>query len=110
MDDFINAWEDSDKKQAIIDELEDKGVLLEELQNQLGEDMDPFDLICHVAFDKPPLTRRERANNVKKRDIFTKYGEKAREVISLLLDKYADNGIEAIEDINVLKVDPFSNI
>lgn len=110
MDDFINAWEDSDKKQAIIDELEDKGVLLEELQNQLWGDMDPFDLICHVAFDKPPLTRRERANNVKKRDIFTKYGEKAREVISLLLDKYADNGIEAIEDINVLRVDPFSAI
>lgn len=110
MDDFINAWEDSDKKQAIIDELEDKGVLLEELQNQLWEDMDPFDLICHVAFDRPPLTRRERANNVKKRDVFSKYWEKAREVISLLLDKYADNGIEAIEDINVLKVDPFSNI
>ncbi len=110
LDDFINAWEDSDKKQAIIDELEDKGVLLEELQNQIGNDMDPFDLICHIAFDKPALTRRERANNVKKRDVFTKYGEKAREVISLLLDKYADNGIEAIEDINVLKVDPFNGI
>ena len=110
LDEFINAWEDSDKKQAIIDELEDKGVLLEELQSQLWEDMDPFDLICHVAFDKPALTRKERANNVKKRDVFTKYWEKAREVISLLLDKYADNGIEAIEDINVLKVDPFNTI
>ena len=110
MDDFINAWEDSDKKQAIIDELEDKGVLLEELQNQLWTDMDPFDLICHVAFDRPALTRKERANNVKKRDVFAKYWEKAREVINLLLDKYADSGIEAIEDINILKVNPFSTI
>lgn len=110
LDEFINAWEDSDKKQAIIDELEDKWVLLEELQSQLWKDMDPFDLICHIAFDKPALTRKERANNVKKRDIFTKYWEKAREVISLLLDKYADNWIEAIEDINVLKVDPFNGI
>jgi len=108
MDDFINAWEDSDKKQAIIDELEDKGVLLEELQNQLWTDMDPFDLICHVAFDRPALTRKERANNVKKRDVFTKYGEKAREVINLLLDKYADSGIEAIENIEILKVAPFT--
>ena len=110
MDDFINAWEEGDKKQAIIDELQDKWVFLEELQNQLWEDMDPFDLICHIAYDKPALTRKERANNVKKRDIFTKYGEKAREVISLLLDKYADNWIEAIEDMEILKVPPFTNI
>ena len=110
MDDFINAWEDWDKKQAIIDELQDKWVFLEELQKQLWEDMDPFDLICHIAFDRPALTRKERANNVKKRDVFSKYGEKAREVISLLLDKYADNWIEAIEDMEILKVPPFSNI
>jgi len=110
LDDFINAWEDCDKKEAIIAELEDKWVLLEELQEQLWTDMDPFDLICHVAFDRPALTRKERANNVKKKDVFGKYSEKAREVINLLLDKYADNWIESIENIEVLKVNPFNSI
>ena len=108
LDDFINAWEDCDKKEAIITELEDKWVLIEELQNQIWIDMDPFDLICHVAFDRPALTRKERANNVRKRDIFTKYWEKAKEVINFLLDKYADNWIESIENMEVLKVNPFN--
>jgi type I restriction enzyme R subunit len=72
--------------------------------------MDPFDLICHIAFDQPPLTRKERANNVKKRDLFTKYGETANQVLEALLDKYADQGIEAITDIQILQLDPFDEI
>jgi type I restriction enzyme R subunit len=73
----------------------------------VGKDFDPFDLICHVAFDMKPLTRRERAMNVKKRNYFTKYGEKARAVLEALLDKYADEGIENIESMEVLKLHPF---
>lgn len=71
--------------------------------------MDVFDLICHTAFDQPPLTRAERANNVKKRDYFAQYGDKARKVLEALLDKYADEGIENIEDIKILTVNPFIN-
>lgn len=110
IDDFLNIRQHADKKQVIINELEDKWILFEELQNQVNKDLDPFDLICHIAFDRPPLTRRERVNNVKKRDIFAKYGEDAKAIIWLLLDKYADQGIEAIEDINILKVNPFNDI
>ncbi len=72
----------------------------------MGKNYDLFDLICHVAFDKPPLTRKERAEKVRKRDYFTKYGEQARAVLNALLEKYADSGIEPIEDIGVLKVQP----
>ena len=86
-----------------------QGVLIDELKHEVGKDFDEFDLICHVAFDKKPLTRRERAENVKKRDYFTKYGGKARAVINALLDKYADGGIEDIEDLKVLKVNPLRN-
>lgn len=110
IDDFLNIWQHADKKQVIINELEEKGIFFDELQNQVNKDLDPFDLICHIAFDRPALTRRERVNNVKKRDIFAKYGEEAKAVIWLLLDKYADQGIEAIEDINILKVNPFNDI
>ena len=70
--------------------------------------MDIFDLICHTAFDQPPLTRAERANNVKKRDYFTQYGEQARKVLEALLDKYADEGIENIEDMKILQVNPLN--
>ncbi len=90
-----------------MDELEQQGVLWEELRNEVGKDLDPLDLICHIVFDKPPLTRKERADNVKKRNYFSKYGEKARAVLDALLDKYADEGIEHIEDLYILKVDPF---
>jgi len=110
LDEFITIRKNAEKKQVIINELEDKAIFFEDLQEQIGEDLDPFDLICHIAFDKPPLTRRERVNNVKKRDIFAKYGEQAKQVIDMLLEKYADQGIEAIEDINVLKVNPFANL
>jgi type I restriction enzyme R subunit len=108
LNDFLNKWNSAEKKKAIVDELQEQGVLLHELQEKVGKDIDPFDLICHVVYDKPPLTRRERANNVKKRDYFTKYGVKAKAVLDSLLDKYADEGIENLEDIKVLKIDPFT--
>jgi type I restriction enzyme R subunit len=108
--DFIKRWNATDRKQAIVDELLERGVLLEALADSAGGDLDPFDLICHVAFDRPPLTRRERANNVKKKDVFARYGEQARAVLEALLDKYADQGIDAISEIEILKLDPFRNL
>ena len=107
LDEFLNRWNKADKKQAIIDELIEQGVVFENLKEAISKDMDIFDLICHTAFDQPPLTRSERVNNVKKRDYFTKYGEQARKVLEALLDKYADEGIENIEDMKVLQVNPF---
>lgn len=103
---FLTAWKDADRKQAIIDELSNKGVFLDELAEQVGRDYDPFDLICHVAFDRPPLTRKERAEQVKKRDVFAKYGNKTRAVLQALLQKYADSGIQSMESMDILKVDP----
>ena len=94
-------------KNAIIEELREQGILLYELQEEVGKDFDPFDLICHVAFDQPPLTRRERANNVKKKSYFSKYGDNARAVLDALLDKYADEGIENLESMEVLRIKPF---
>lgn len=107
LNDFLNKWHSSDKKQAIVDELTDQGIVLENLKEAIGKEMDIFDMICHTAFDQPPLTRAERAKQVKKRDVFTQYGDQARRVLEALLDKYADEGIENIEDIKVLKVNPF---
>jgi len=106
LDEFLQSWSAADRKQAIIHELEQRGVLFEALEAEAGKDFDPFDLICHVVFDRPPLTRRERAQNVRKRDYFAKYGEKARQVLEALLDKYADAGIEQLEDLGILKVHP----
>ncbi|NJL63745.1 MAG: DEAD/DEAH box helicase family protein [Methylacidiphilales bacterium] len=110
LDDFLKRWSAAERKDAIIQELLDQGVLLEALAAEVGQDFDPFDLICHVAFDQPALSRRERAQQVKNRNYLSKYGEKARAVIDALLDKYADEGIENIEDINVLKVKPISEL
>ncbi|TYO99974.1 type I restriction enzyme R subunit [Geothermobacter ehrlichii] len=110
LDDFLRRWNEADKKQAIIRELEEQGVLLEALAEEVGKEFGPFDLICHVAFDQPPLTRRERAENVRKRNYFTKYGEQARAVLNALLDKYADEGVENIEDLKVLRINPFDSI
>lgn len=107
LNDFLSKWNSSDKKQAIIDELTEQGIVLENLKEAIGKEMDIFDMICHTAFDQPPLTRAERAKQVKRRDVFTQYGEQARKVLEALLDKYADEGIENIEDIKVLKVNPF---
>ncbi len=110
LDDFLNKWNSADKKTALIEELQQQGVLVEALYNAVNKDLDLFDLICHVAYDMPPLTRKERANNVKKRHYFNKYGEQARKVLENLLDKYADEGIDDIESIEVLKVKPFTEI
>ena len=108
LDIFLTRWKETDRKEAILQELKTQGVLLGELAEQVGLDFDPFDLICHVAFDQPPLTRKERAGNVRKRNYFTKYGAKARAILEALLDKYADEGIETIETLNVFKVQPLS--
>jgi type I restriction enzyme R subunit len=107
LNDFLNRWSDADKKQAIIDELENEGVLLEALSDEVGRDFDAFDLVCHVAFGQKPLTRRERAENVRKRNYFAKYEGAARAVLEALLDKYADEGLSNIEDPKVLKIQPF---
>lgn len=108
LDDFLSKWNSTDQKTAIIEELQQQGVLVEALLDAVNKEVDLFDLICHVAFDQPPLTRKERANNVKKRNYFTKYGEQARKVLENLLDKYADEGITNIESLEVLKVKPFT--
>jgi type I restriction enzyme R subunit len=94
----------------VLDELADKGVLWEELREQVGRDLDPFDLICHVVYGQPPLTRRERAQRIRKRDVFTKYGPQARAVLDALLDKYADEGVGPLEDPHVLRVQPLSEL
>jgi type I restriction enzyme R subunit len=107
LDEFLTKWKNSERKEAIIAELVDQGVMVEALYDAVDKQVDLFDLICHVAFDQPPLTRKERANNVKKRNYFTKYGEKARKILETLLDKYADEGVENIESIEVLRVKPF---
>jgi type I restriction enzyme R subunit len=110
LDEFLRRWTTTDRKAAIIKELEAQGLLLEPLADEVGKDFDPFDVICHVAFDQPPLTRRERAEHVKKRNYFTKYSGQAQQVLETLLDKYQDTGLENIEDIKILTLDPFKNM
>lgn len=110
LDDFLKRWKSAERKKAIIDELEAEGLSLDALVEELGKNLDPFDLICHVAFDRKPLTRRERAENVRKRDVFTKYGPQARAVLDALLDKYRDGGVLNLDDANVLKVTPFTTM
>ncbi|MCS0590419.1 EcoAI/FtnUII family type I restriction enzme subunit R [Massilia norwichensis] len=109
MVDFLRRWDSAERKQAVLDELAEHGVPLEILQQAVanGSELDVFDLVSHVAFDQKPLTRRERANNVKKRDVFGKYGEQARAVLEALLDKFADHGVQNIEDAKVLELPPF---
>ena len=106
LDDFLSEWKEADRKEAILEELEEQGIILEDLRKNVSKDLDIFDLICHVAWDEEPLTRKERAENVKKRDYFARYGEQARKVLEKLLDKYANYGIETIEDMDVLRVQP----
>jgi type I restriction enzyme R subunit len=88
----------------------ENGVLVEALYDAVDKQLDLFDLICHVAYDMPPLTRKERANNVRKRNYFTKYGDQAKKVMEALLDKYSDEGIANIESIEVLRVNPFDEL
>ena len=108
LDSFLSVWNEADKKQAILEELANNGVFFEELAAQVGRDYDAFDLVCHIAFDRPPLTRRERAEKVKKRDVFAKYGARARAVLDALLQKYADNGLQSVESLEILKVEPLT--
>jgi type I restriction enzyme R subunit len=107
---FLNSWENADKKKLIVEELELQGIFFQALKDEVGKDFDPFDLICHVAYEAKPLTRKERANNVKKRNYFTKYGEKAQAIIKSLLDKYADDDLLTIESLEVLKLDPLNKL
>lgn len=106
---FLSAWNDAQRKLAILEELASRGVFFDELAEQVGRDYDAFDLVCHVAFDQPPLTRRERVERVKKRNVFGKYGEKLRAVLQALLQKYADGGIRSVESLDILKVDPLTS-
>jgi type I restriction enzyme, R subunit len=110
LDSFLKHWNEAEKKQEILSELEERGVLFDALAEEVGKDLDPFDLICHVAFDRPPLSRKERAQRVKKSDYFSKYKESAQEVLDALLDMYADNGIENLESMSVLRVQPFDSM
>jgi len=110
LDEFLKSWNDAKKKQAIIDELEDHGIVFDNLAETVGKDYGVFDLICHIAYDQPPLTRAERANNVKKRNYFTRYGEQARAVLEALLEKYADEDVSSMESAKVLKLKPFNTI
>ena len=108
LDNFIRQWSAQDKKEAIRDLLRQRGIDLEQVKAEQGmTDVDDFDFICHVAFDRKPLTRRERANNVKKRDFLSKYSGAAYQVLEALLDKYCNIGIYEIEKTEVLKLDPF---
>ena len=110
LDEFLEIWNKPQRKQAIIDELFEKGIFFDELKEEIGKDLDEFDIICHLAFDMKPLTKQERINNVKKRNYFEKYGDQAREILEILLEKYMNKGISEIEDISILKLDEFKKI
>ncbi|MCR4303843.1 MAG: DEAD/DEAH box helicase family protein [Gallionella sp.] len=110
LDSFLTSWKQADKKRAIIDELEQQGVIFAALNDEVGSAFDPFDLICHVAYEQKPLTRRERAEQVKKRDYFTKYGDLARKVVAALLDKYADEGLLDLENPEIITLDPLNKL
>jgi type I restriction enzyme R subunit len=107
LDQFLTRWKSAGRKQAVIEELEAEGLPLDALAMEVGVDLDPFDLICHVAYDQRPLTRRERAENVRKRDVFTRYGTQARAVLEALLRKYEDEGVTNLDDPRILQVTPF---
>ncbi len=110
LDEFLQTWTAAERKAALLNELETSGVLFDALAEEVNAELDPFDLVLHVAYNQPPLTRRERAEQVKKRDVFGKYGSTARRVIDALLTKYADEGVRTLESIEVLRVPPFDKI
>ena len=109
LDEFLTIWNGAERKNAIIEELEENNIILDQLKEEVEKDLDIFDLICHVAWDKKPLTRKERVENVRKKDYFVKYEQKARNVLNSLLDKYAQEGIKNIEDLSILKISPINN-
>jgi len=110
LDAFLKRWNEEQRKDAVFEELEAEGLPVDFIAAELGKDLDPFDLICHIAFDAKPLTRRERAEGVKKRDAFTKFGPQAKAVLEALLEKYADEGVLNLDDPGVLKIAPFSGM
>jgi type I restriction enzyme R subunit len=110
LDAFVRKWNEAERKQTIIDEMADEGIIWDALEQEVGKDLDPFDMICHVVFDQPALTRKERANNVKKRNYFTQYSEQAQSVLNSLLEKYADAGVSELENLQTIKVYPFTEI
>ena len=111
LDQFLRRWRATERKEVIIAELAEEGLLLDPLMEEVGKDLDPFDLICHIAFDQPPLTRRERVSQARKGDIFTEYGPQARAVLEALLTKYQDEGIVVgLDNVRVLEIQPFSNL
>jgi type I restriction enzyme R subunit len=110
LDAFVRKWNQAERKQTIIDEMADEGIIWDALEQEVGKDLDPFDMICHVVFDQPALTRKERANNVKKRNYFTQYSEQAQSVLNSLLEKYADAGVSELENMQTIKVYPFTEI
>ena len=110
LDSFLTSWKATDKKRAIVEELEQHGVIFAALNEEIGSAFDPFDLICHIAYEQKPLTRKERAEQVKKRDYFTKYGDLARKVIAALLDKYADDGGLDFENPEIIRLDPLNRL
>lgn len=114
LDDFLQKWQNAERKQAIIKELSEHGIFFDALNDEIaadtGKEFDPFDLICHIAWDQPPLTRRERAAKVARQDYFAKYGDRARKVLETLLDKYADIGVDGLEETQMLTISPFPQI
>lgn len=110
LDDFLRRWKSEERKDALVKELAAEGLPLDMIAKELGIDLDPFDLVCHIAFDRKPLTRQERADNVKKRDVFARYEGKARAVLDVLLSKYADEGVLNLDDTNVLKIPPANTL
>ncbi len=108
LDAFLKTWSEVARKRVIVDELEQRGVFFQELAREVGKDFSAFDLVCHVAFDRPALTRKDRAKRVRETSYFAKYGDAARAVLDALLTKYADEGVDDIEDIQMLKVRPLT--
>lgn len=110
LDDFLTNWSHAERKQAIVEKLEARGVLFAALQEEVGSAFDPFDLVCHIAYDKPPLTRKERADAVRKRDVFGRHEGLARKVLESLLEKYADEGALDLENPEVIRLDPLNKL
>ncbi|MCY4312399.1 MAG: restriction endonuclease, partial [Gammaproteobacteria bacterium] len=110
LDEFLKHWNEADRKQTVLDEMEKEGFPMESVAREINSELDPFDLICHIVFDIEPLTRRERAEKVKSGKAFDKYAGKARSVLNALLDKYADEGILKIDDAKVLRIPPINEI
>ena len=110
LDDFLKRWNSADRKQAVLEQLNEEGLPIEGLVREFNVFWDPFDLICHIAYDQPPLTRRDRAYNVRKKDVFTKYGPQARAVLEALLKKYEDEGVINLDDPRILQIKPFDSM